>query len=173
MDDSRHDQSIATDQPDGQTMEQALHTARKEAAENWDRYVRSRADMENYKRRIERQYADLTKNTKKGLLLKVLGVMDNLERGLSYQGSGGADRDALSTGLRLTHWQMQELLSSEGIKEIRAVGERFDPRLHEAVDTVPGAPDRDGTVYAETQKGYMYGDDVLRPAKVTVVAGES
>ena len=152
-------------------LQRELEAARKEAAENQDKYLRARAEMENYKRRVERQYADLATRHKKNLLLKLLGVMDNLDRALDYQESGAEDRDGLVTGLRLTHWQMLELLRSEGLKEIDTQGQRFDPRLHEAVDTVPGAPEQDGTIAGESQRGYQFQDETLRPARVTVVKG--
>ena len=153
-------------------LEAALKAARLEASDNHDKYLRTRAEMENYKRRIERQYTDLAKSHKKDLLLKILGVMDNLERALQFQATDAEGRDALATGIRLTHWQMQELLKSEGLKEIPTVGERFDPRLHEAVDTISGTPEQDGTIAAASEKGYQYLDDVLRPARVTVVTSE-
>ena len=153
------------------SLQQELEDARKEAAENHDKYLRTRAEMENFRRRVERQHADLARSHKKNLLLKLLGVMDNLDRALQYQESGDADRDGLATGLRLTQWQMQELLKSEGLKVIPTEGQRFDPRLHEAVDTVPGAPDQDGAIAAESRRGYQFQDETLRPAQVTVVKG--
>ena len=149
--------------------EQALEAARKEASDNWDRYVRMRADMDNFKRRVERQYADLATSHKKHLLVKLLGVSDNLDRALRYQEGSAVDGDGLATGLRMTLWQMRELLKSEGLKEIPTVGERFDPRLHEAVDTVPGTPEQDGAIASESQRGYLFQDETLRPAKVTVI----
>lgn len=156
---------------DHAALQRELEAARHEAAENRNKYLRARAEMENYKRRVERQYADLAKSYKKNLLLKLLGVMDNLDRALRYQEGGTDDRDGLITGLRLTHWQMQELLKSEGLKEIATEGQRFDPRLHEAVDTVPGAPEQDGAIAGESQRGYQFQDETLRPARVTVVKG--
>lgn len=165
------DVSAHAQDAEGASLQQELEAARKEADDYRDKYLRTRAEMENFKRRVERQYADLAKSHKKALLLKLLGVMDNLDRALTYQESDDAGRDGLITGLRLTHWQMQELLKSEGLKEIPTEGQRFDPRLHEAVDTVPGSPEQDGVIAGESQRGYRYQDETLRPARVTVVKG--
>jgi len=74
------------------------------------------------------------------------------------------------TGLRLTSWQFNQLLLQEGLQPIPAVGQPFDPRLHEAVDTVTTTEQPDGTVLQESLKGYRLGDDVLRPARVVVAA---
>jgi molecular chaperone GrpE len=150
-----------------------LEAARKDAADQRDSYLRLRAEMENFKKRIERQYADQATQAKKQLLLKLLGVLDNLDRALSFQESGASDQAGLATGLRMTLWQMRELLKSEGITEIQAVGAPFDPRFHEAVATVIGSPEADGRVAEESLKGYEFQGDVLRPAKVVVTKGES
>ncbi|HEY8742872.1 MAG TPA: nucleotide exchange factor GrpE [Chloroflexota bacterium] len=151
-------------------LRRALAEAQAEATLNRDRFLRSRADMENFKKRVERQAADQSAAAKRGLLLKVLGVMDNLDRALQYQTDEAAGRDSLLTGLRLTSWQFNQLLLQEGLQPIPAVGQPFDPRLHEAVDTITTAEQPDGTVLQENLKGYRLGDDVLRPARVVVAA---
>ncbi|HEX2184162.1 MAG TPA: nucleotide exchange factor GrpE [Chloroflexota bacterium] len=151
-------------------LEAALAAAKAEASENWDKYLRERAEMENYKKRIERTYADLARRGRKDFLLKILGVMDNLERAVSYESSSGHEVDAKSllTGLRLIHSQFRDLLGTEGLKEIPALGERFDPAVHEAVATEEVADKPDGEIVAELQKGYLYDDELLRPARVRV-----
>src|SRR5688572_17059072 len=155
-------------------LEAALAAARAEAAEHWEKYLRERAEMENYKRRIERTYADLARRGRKDLLLKVVSAVDNLERAISYQSSSGREVDAanLLTGVRMTYQQFAELLSGEGLKEIKAVGEQFDPALHEAVATESVADKPDGEIVGEMQKGYTYGEELLRPARVKVAKRE-
>jgi molecular chaperone GrpE len=151
-------------------LEAALEAAKAEAAANWDRFLRERAEMENYKRRIERTYADLAKQGRKDLLRKVLAAVDNLERAISYEASSGQEVDAerLLTGLRLTYQQFADLLSSEGLKVVESVGAQFDPAVHEAVATEVTADKPEGEIVAEVQKGYRYGDELLRPARVRV-----
>jgi len=149
-------------------LRRALAEAQAEATLNRDRFLRCRADMENYKKRVERQAGDQATAAKRGLLLRVLGVMDNLDRALQYQSDEAAGRDSLLTGLRLTTWQFSQLLQQEGLQAIAAVGQPFDPRLHEAVDTIATDEQPDGTVVQESLKGYRLGDDILRPARVVV-----
>ena len=130
-------------------LRRALAEAQAEATLNRDRFLRSRADMENFKKRVERQAADQAAAAKRGLLLKVLSAMDNLDRALQYQTDEASGRDSLLTGLRLTSWQFNQLLLQEGLQPIPAVGQPFDPRLHEAVDTVTTTEQPDGTVLQE------------------------
>ncbi len=151
-------------------LEAALAAAKAEAAENWDKFLRERAEMENYKRRLERNQADQIKRERRDLLLKTLGVLDNLERAVAYQADGATpvDAKALLAGLQMTYAQFKDLLAGEGLKEVKTVGEQFDPALHEAVSTEV-APDKpEGQIVAELQKGYTLGDDLLRPARVKV-----
>jgi molecular chaperone GrpE len=151
-----------------ETLKQALEASREEASTNQDRYLRARADMENYKKRIERTYADLAKASKKTLLSKLLGVKDNLERALQYGESAGGNGEGIMEGVRLTQYQLDQLLNQEGVQQIEAEGKPFDPRLEEALQTVqdPGVPDH--TVVQVVRNGYTYDDEVLRPAQVIV-----
>ncbi|HEV2122087.1 MAG TPA: nucleotide exchange factor GrpE [Chloroflexota bacterium] len=162
-------------QPDRVTeLEAALAAAKAEAAENWDKYLRERADMDNYKKRIERTYADLTKRGRKELLTKVVGAVDNLERALAYESNPSQEADTrnLATGLRMVYLQFKELLASEGLTEVKTVGEQFDPRVHEAVVTEVVEGKSDGEILEELQKGYTMGDELLRPARVKVATKE-
>ena len=150
-----------------ETLRGELQTARDEAAANQDRYLRARADMENYKKRIERTYADLSKTSKKDLLRKLLTVEDNLERALQYGGEAGPG-EGLLEGVRLTKYQLDQILEQEGVRPIDAEGKPFDPRLEEALQSVndPSVPDH--TVVDVVRRGYTYQDEVLRPAQVIV-----
>ena len=165
------EETVTTQSPDaGQTREEleaALEAAKAEAAANWDKYLRERAEMENYKKRVERTYADLSKRSRKELILKFLSPIDNLDRALAFD----ADTQNLTKGLEMVHGQFKDLLTSEGITEIKTVGERFDPNLHEAIATEPAGDRPDGEIVAEIQKGYRIGEEMLRPARVKVATG--
>ncbi len=145
-----------------------LEQARREAEDYRDRYLRVRAEMENYKRRIEKSYVDLAKSYKKELFLKILRVMDNLERALAYQETGKSGPEALAEGLRLTHAELNRMLEQEGLKPIQAEGEIFDPHRHEAIQVGQDRSSEEGRILAEVQRGYTYQDDVLRPSQVVV-----
>ncbi len=172
-DDVQSDRDAQAPTDDGQSVQQELHAAREQAQENESKYLRARADMDNYRKRIERTYAENLKASKKELLKKLLTVKDNLERAVHYgeQGEQGTG-ESLMEGVRLTLYQLDNLLEQEGVKPIEVVGEPFNPHLEEAVQRVddPNVPDQ--TVIQEARKGYMYGDEVLRPAQVIVSVHE-
>jgi molecular chaperone GrpE len=152
----------------GTSLEAQLQQAREEAAANYDKFLRARADMENYKRRMERDYADLRRSSKREVLAKLLTVKDNLERALHYGEAAGANSESIVEGVRLTQYQLDTVLQGEGVQPIEAEGKIFDPHLEEAVHRVndPNVPDH--TVVQVVRPGYTFGDEVLRPAQVVV-----
>src|SRR5437870_2743780 len=94
-------------------LEAQLAQAKQEAAENWNRFLRERADMDNFRKRQERVLADRVQNQKKAFIQNLLGVLDNLERALVYQDS--LDRQGLQQALRMMQWQLSEVLKKEGL----------------------------------------------------------
>ncbi|MGH2517355.1 MAG: nucleotide exchange factor GrpE [Ktedonobacterales bacterium] len=146
-----------------------LQAAREEAAQYKDKYLRGLADMDNFRKRQERIASDRTQRAQRELLEKVLEVMDNLDRAMHYQDT--MDRESLQQGLRMVQWQLNELLKNEGLSPVPTVGEPFDPRVHEAIESVTSADHPEGTVVEEVRKGYMMGDNTLRPARVKVSGG--
>lgn len=153
-----------------QDLERELEAARAKAAASEQKYLRCLAEMDNFKKRLERSNAELARSSKKALYTKALGVLDNLDRAIQFEHTAKDDPKNLVEGLRLTYWQLHELLAGEGIKPIEAVGKVFDPRLHEAVDIDVTGKAEPGVVTSELQKGFYYQDEVLRPAKVRVAA---
>ncbi|HEX9039339.1 MAG TPA: nucleotide exchange factor GrpE [Ktedonobacterales bacterium] len=150
-------------------LEAQLSAARTEAAQNWDRYLRERAELDNFRKRQERLLGDRIRRDKRELLAKVLDVVDNLERALAFQDT--MDRDSLQQGMRMLQWQLNELLKAEGLTAVPTVGEPFDPYVHEAIESVPSADHPEGTVIEEIRRGYKLGEDTLRPARVKVSSG--
>ena len=150
-------------------LEAQLAQARQEASEYWNKYVRERADMDNFRKRQERVLADRVQNQKKALLQNLLGVMDNVERALTFQDT--LDRQGLQQALRMVQWQMNEVLRSEGLAPVPTVGEPFNPYVHEAIEAVEDSDKPEGTIVEEVLKGYTLGDETLRPARVKVSMG--
>jgi molecular chaperone GrpE len=161
--------SSSTGDASAAELQTQLEQARAEAAANWDKYLRERADMENFRKRQERMSADRIRRDKSDLLHKVLEVMDNLDRAMHFEET--MDRESLHQGLRMVQWQLNELLRSEGLTAVPTVGEPFDPRVHEAIEQIQSEEHPEGTVVEEVRKGYMLGDEMLRPARVKVSAG--
>jgi len=151
-----------------EALEQELAATQREVAASHDKFLRARADMENYKKRIERTYAELTKSSKKDLLRKVLSVKDNLERALQFGEDAETASESVLEGVRLTQYQLDQMLQQEGVTPIDAEGKPFDPYTEEAIQTMndPNVPDH--TVVQVVRTGYTYQDEVLRPAQVIV-----
>ena len=161
----------AADAPAGddiQSLRERLQAAEAEASSNHDKYLRALADLENNKKRMERAYADRTAWVKKDILSKLLAVKDNLERALNYGGSTDGNGEGIMEGIRLTQFQLDRVLSQEGVEPMDTTGKPFDPRTEEAVHSVedPSVPDH--TVVQEVRKGYTLNGEVLRPAQVVV-----
>jgi molecular chaperone GrpE len=140
----------------------------------YDMLLRKQAEFENARKRTEREREEAERKIWMSLLQKLLPVMDNFHRALA--GSISEAPAALHQGVALTLQQMMEILSREGLEELRSVGERFDPHLHEAVETRVVAGFEPGIVLEELRKGYRFRGHLLRPALVRVSAkaeGES
>jgi molecular chaperone GrpE len=142
-----------------------LAAAKAKAEENYNKFLYAMADFENYKKRVERQLADISLAGKKSVLKKILPVLDNLERALTYDpGSEG-----LRGGLQATLRGFESVLESEGVKGVSLKGAPFDPKLAEAIGTQPApAGVADDTVLEEAARAYVMGEDVLRPGQVIV-----
>lgn len=147
-----------------------LAAARAKAEENYNKFLYAMADFENYKKRMERQLGEISLAGKKSVLRKILPVLDNLERALSFK----EDSEGLRGGLQATLRGFESMLESEGIKAISLKGQPFDPKLAEAIATQPApAGVADETVLEEAQKAYVMGDDVLRVGQVIVAKGSA
>jgi molecular chaperone GrpE len=150
-------------------LEAQLSQARQEAADNWNKFVRERADMDNFRKRQERVLTDRVQYQKKALLNKLLGVMDNVDRAIQFQDT--MDKQGLQQALRMMQWQLNEVLRGEGLTAVPTVGEPFNPYVHEAIEAVENSDQPEGTIVEEVLKGYILGDETLRPARVKVSMG--
>jgi len=149
-------------------LEEEVESLKKEAAENRDRFLRASADLENSKKRWAKENADCLKYASEGILLEILPVIDNLERALEHALSGHDNTKSLAEGVKLTLAQLHKVLEKSGVKEIKALGEPFDPALHHAIMHEESAEAPAGVVLKEFQKGYLLKDKLLRPALVSV-----
>ncbi len=152
------------------SLEEQLAAAAQEAEMYKDRFLRARADLENYRKRSVQFMAEGVRDAQKQVFEAVLPVVDNLERAVAYQEQHRTDAvEDLLTGVRMTLVQLHDVLERQEVKRIEALGEPFDPRYHEAVEVQPVAGDVEAdTVVGEIQPGYLFGDVVLRPTRVRV-----
>lgn len=152
-------------------LEAQLAQARQEATDNWNKFLRERADIDNIRKRQERLLADRVQHQKKALLHKLLGVLDNVDRALVFQDT--LDRQGLQQALRMVQWQMNEVMRGEGLNPVPTVGEAFNPYVHEAIEAVEDSDKPEGTIVEEVLKGYTLGEETLRPARVKVSMGNN
>jgi molecular chaperone GrpE len=141
-----------------------LETLRRERDDNYDRLLRTTAEFDNYRKRVERERRDQADRVIGDFAVELLTVVDDFERAL------GADEAAegYRKGVELIHDKLQALLRAHGITPIDAIGADFDPNLHQAVVHEPSPGHRDNEVIGELRKGYMLHDRLLRPALVKV-----
>lgn len=128
-----------------------------------DRYLRARADLDNYRKRTERELERRVRDQGDELLRSWLEVVDSVERALAL-----APEPRLADGLRAFLDQMDAILARQGVARIGEVGQGFDPELHEAVAVVPDTDRAPGTLAEIARSGYSVGNRVLRPAQVAV-----
>jgi molecular chaperone GrpE len=148
-----------------------LEQARKEADENRDRWVRTVAELENYKKRTIQERSRFQKYRYEELLRDLLPIVDNLDRALAHCSEAGVS-DGLESGVCIIAGMLRDLLERYGVKEIKALGEPFDPQFHEAIAQVPSPDGRTNVVVEEMERGYLYHDRLLRPARVVVSTDE-
>ncbi len=148
------------------TLEELLAAKEKEARENWDRFLRERADLENYRKRVGREKEELLNYGNKSLLEEILPIIDNLERALTH--ASEESQGAVVEGIRMTHAMLLTALKKFSVTPIEAVGAPFDSAFHQAMAQVPSDQHEPNTVVEEYQKGYMLKERLLRPAMVTV-----
>jgi len=149
-------------------LETTLAAKEKESKDNWDRFLRERADLENLKKRTSREKEELLNYGTKSLIEEILPVVDNLERALEHAST--ESDPALIEGVRMTHGILLTSLRKFGVTPIESLGTAFNPDFHQAMSQTPTDEHPPNTVTAEFQKGYMLRDRLLRPAMVSVSA---
>ena len=135
-----------------------------------DRWLRGRADFDNYRKRVQREYAEIRFRTTEETVREFLGVHDQLCLALAHAPSA-PDAAAIRQGLELIYAEFGRVLEGLGVRRVEAVGKPFDPAFHEAISQAASAEAPAGQVVQEWKAGFVLGDRLLRPATVTVSAG--
>jgi molecular chaperone GrpE len=144
-----------------------LQDAEKKAAENYDKYLRAVAELDNYRKRAIREKADAIRYGNENLLRDILPLVDGMDRALEHS-CNSEDFDAFKKGLKMLHGQLLGCLQKNGVEMIDTVGKDFDPNVHEAMMQVESADHEDSKVIDEYERGYLLNGRLLRPAKVSV-----
>jgi molecular chaperone GrpE len=148
------------------TMLAELERLGSEASEMRDLAQRTRAECENYKKRMERERAELVRLAGFEVVKEILPVLDNLERAI--RASESSPEEQFRAGIEIIQRQFKEILTRMGLSEVESEGKPFDPHLHEAVSRVETTKHPEGTVVEVFQRGYTFKDRLIRPAMVAV-----
>jgi molecular chaperone GrpE len=160
-------QQVAAEQSDGQD---EMASIQADLDRFRDLAMRSQADFENYKKRCAREKEEAIKYANKSLLEKLVSIVDHFELGLEAA-RGVGEKSPIYSGMSLVLKQLQDLLAENGLQPIDAVGQEFDPNLHEAIAHEPSDGVPEGTVIRQTRRGYRFKDRLLRPSAVVVSSG--
>lgn len=147
-----------------ESLKKQLAEAGSKASEYKDNWLRSQAEFQNFRKRLERDHELMHASMKGDILKKILPVLDDLERALQNRSA----EDPWASGIELVARKFQNILENEGLKKIEAVGTEFDPNFHEAISHEPADGARSGSVIGVIQNGYMLGERLIRPALVRV-----
>jgi molecular chaperone GrpE len=144
-----------------------LEQTRLEASQNLEGWQRERAEFSNYKRRIEREQAQMAQQTTAEVIRKYLVIVDDLERALKARPAEG-EGAAWAQGIELIYRKVQNILEAEGVIRIEAEADLFNPTIHEAISHEESAEHESGEIIEVVQQGYKIGDRIIRPALVRV-----
>ena len=151
-----------------QELEEQLRQAEARAEDNWNQFLRARAEMENARRRAEKDVEQAKRQGLEKLASELLPVKDSMEMGLAAAQESNADVAKLTEGSELTLKMLTQAMDKFEITEVDPMGQKFDPERHEAMATQPSAEHEPNTVIHVVQKGYLLGERLLRPAMVIV-----
>ena len=160
-------QTAAEQQPEIEQLKKELEEEKEKAEKYLDQWQRTQADFDNYRKRTEQEKGDVSQNTTCSVLAGILPVMDDLDRALAAVPEDSSKLPWVD-GIKLIYKKFHSILESMGVEEVCALGQPFDPALHEAVAHLEGD---EGKVINEIQKGYRLKDKLVRPSKVVVGKG--
>jgi molecular chaperone GrpE len=142
-----------------------IERLKQELSREHDLHLRALADFDNYRKRVQRERESAAQEGKRQLVLALLDVMDDFERALAYANTAP---ESILTGARVIHKRLTDLLQAQGVVPYTSTAQPFDPARHEAVEVINTAQATPGMVLNELSRGYRWGDEVLRPARVRV-----
>jgi molecular chaperone GrpE len=142
-----------------------IERLKEELRREHDMLLRALADFDNYRRRVERDRGAAARSGKREVILSLLEVLDGFDRALEHIGDAPS---SVAQGVQAIHRNLLSVLDRHGVTGFNSVGETFDPHLHDAIGTAESEEVEPGAVAEELQRGYRWGDEVLRPARVRV-----
>jgi len=164
-DEHKGEEKLDSPEKNADSLEAQLEQAQAKATENWDHYLRAKAEMDNLRRRNAKDVENAHKYGIDKFVNELLPVMDSMGLGLAVE---DASAESLREGMELTMNMLQKMMEKLNIEEIDPLNEKFDPEKHQAMTMQPNADVEPNTVIAVMQKGYSLNDRLIRPAMVMV-----
>lgn len=155
-----------TAEDEKQKLAEALSAKEKEAKENYDRYLRAVAELDNFKKRAARDKADTIKYGKEEIIKDILPFLDSLDRALEH--ADAADAKTFKEGMALMQDQLLCCLKKHGVERIDCTGANFDPNIHEALMQMESDQHENNQIVSEMEKGYLLNGRLIRPSRVCV-----
>lgn len=156
------------------SLRSGLAEKKKETEEYYNQLLRLKAEFENYRKRVEKEKEKMYLYGKESILLKLISVLDTLEQAekslkiVNEQANEKKITGEIISGLKLIILDFHNFLKNEGLEVIESVGKIFDPHYHEVIEQEENTEKEEGIILAELQKGYVFKDSVIRPAKVKI-----
>ena len=148
-------------------LKEELKKREEEVRDYYDKYLRALAELDNYRKRVEKEREESSKYANQQIIYGLLPVLDSFERAIA-SGKGSKEFESLYQGVELIHRQLKAVLEKEGLKSFSSKGEAFDPSKHEAIAAVEWEDCAPDTVVEEIQPGYYLKEKLIRPAQVMV-----
>jgi molecular chaperone GrpE len=158
--------NAASDPGEMDELKEALTAKEKEAKENYDRYLRTAAELDNYRKRAAREKADTIKYGKEEIIKDILPFLDSLDRALEH--ADASDVKTFKEGIALMQDQLLCCLKKHGVERVESVGGHFDPNVHEALMQMESDRHEDNQIVSEMEKGYLLNGRLIRPSRVCV-----
>ena len=162
------DDSRDADQGDEESVEKQLEKAQHTIRDYWDQIMRLRAEIDNNRKRADRDIENAHKYATRGLLENLLPVVDSMEMGQSAAAADNATLESIREGSALTMSMFVQVLEKHGLEQIDPLGEKFDPEKHQAISMIESVDAQPNTVVEVMQKGFQLNDRLVRPAMVVV-----
>lgn len=162
-----HDEKVVTEDHNKEieSLKMQIEEKEKEAAANYDKYLRASAELDNYKKRAAKEKAEIIKYGKEDLVKDILPFMDSLDRALEHD---TGDIQTFKDGIALIQDQLLCCLKKHGVERIETAGADFDPNFHEALMQVESDQHEDNKIVSEMEKGYLLNGRLIRPSRVCV-----
>jgi molecular chaperone GrpE len=161
-------EAAAAEDESGETMKQQLAKAQDTIKDYWDQMMRLRAEIENNRKRAERDVENAHKYALKGFVENLLPVIDSMEMGQAAAAADNATLESIREGSEMTVGMFVQVLEKNGLQQVDPLGEKFDPERHQAISMIDVENAESNTVVEVMQKGFLLNDRLVRPAMVVV-----